>query len=84
MNGVINKSTVTKRVSIDSIVPDAVPRPGDRSRLAEFPNLSLTKEVGVVDAPAQRHAPQHGMVGEAVDFVEVFGAVEKVTNPMKR
>ena len=71
-------------ISIESIVPDAVSRPSHRSRLAELPNLSLAKEVGVVDASAQRHAPQHGMVGEAVDLVEVFGAVEKVTNSMER
>ena len=62
------------RVPLKVIIPDPVSGSGglgsgDRPRLSQFPNLALSKQVGVVDAAPQRHAPQNGMIGQAVDLV---------------
>ena len=65
-------------------IPDSAPgpggaglRPGDRPRFSQFSNLALPKQVGVVDAAPERHAPKDGVVGQAVDLVEILGAVRK-------
>ena len=64
----------SERVPLKAVIPGPVPcggglSPGDRSRLSQFPNLALSEQVSVVDAAPQRHAPQHGVVGQAVDLV---------------